>query len=149
MEASRLPHPAFVHAPAPAPPPTFAAGAIDLRVDVSLLAQAAVEQALVPLYAIIRELERRLAELERRPPLASGVGFATASVATAPPLPLQSLPQRPVLDVAAIERDVQLGVDIPWDGRKHRRNVVIVLTVALVVLFGVLFAALAQSYVPQ
>jgi hypothetical protein len=52
------------------------------------------------------------------------------------------------LNVAAIERDVRIHVDGGLDGRKRRFRLVLTLVLLLVVAFGGLFAALAQSYAP-
>ena len=56
----------------------------------------------------------------------------------------------PVLDVAAIERDVPMDADMRgFDGRSRRRRMVIFLVVAIVLVFGGMFALLADSYTPK
>jgi len=52
-----------------------------------------------------------------------------------------------VLDIAAIERDVPLDFDMKgFDGGKRKKRAVILFVLALVIVFGGLFAMLADSY---
>jgi hypothetical protein len=72
---------------------------------------------------------------------ASAAPPARRSLIVAPP---------PLLDVAAIERDVSIDVDVSaLDGRRRKRRMVLLLVLALLVVFGGLFAMLALSYQPQ
>jgi hypothetical protein len=55
----------------------------------------------------------------------------------------------PVLDLAAIERTVQVDLDPALDGGRRRRRLFVAVTFFFIVLFGGLFAMLAQSYTPH
>jgi len=103
-----------------------------------------------PLQQSLREMERRIDALERRsiataaphvavPAAAPQVVYATARTA--------SLPSAAVLDVATIERNVVLDVDVSaFDSGRRRRRLLIAVVIAIVIVFGGLFALLAQSY---
>jgi hypothetical protein len=52
-----------------------------------------------------------------------------------------------VLDIAAIERDIPLDYDMKgFDGGTRKRRMLILFVLALLVVFGGLFALLADSY---
>ena len=150
--------------PAPSPP----------REDPEPRIRAAVAEAVAPLNQIIRELQRRIEELERRPaPHATGafnvVPSATAPSAAEPyrqpqasypgaiavPVAAPSAPavvaRAPALtyDLAAIDRSVSVEMDGALDGRRRRRGLAIKFVLFLVIVFGSLFAALAYSYSPH
>ena len=59
------------------------------------------------------------------------------------------MPPAPLLDVKAIERDVQLDFKNPFDGARRRRRMAVFLVIALLAIFGGLFALLAESYAPH
>jgi len=128
-----------------------------------------IEQAIAP-------LQMRLAELERRSRAPSAADFAVtpaplqaqaavvAPVAHAPATPYASAMAAPVaaaprslivappplLDVKAIERDVSIDVDVGgFDGGKRKRRMMFLFFFAVLVLFGGLFALLADSYTPH
>ncbi len=77
--------------------------------------------------------------------------YASRPVSLSPGIPVavSLAPQAPVLDVKAIERDVNIEVDGALDGRKRRRRLLLSFTFLLVAVFGGLFAALARSYQPH
>jgi hypothetical protein len=135
--------------------------------DVRLIVRSVVDDALLPLQRAIVESQRRIAELERRPvsaaatvlpdamrapaaaappPYAGAVGAAPARTFAAP---AAVAPLAPLLDVQAIERDMPVDFDNPFDGRRRRRRMGTLFVVALLVLFGGLFALLAESYTPH
>ena len=60
-----------------------------------------------------------------------------------------SIPHAPLLDVHAIEHDMNIGFDAALDGRKRKRNLVIVVVILVLVVFGGMFALLADSYAPH
>ena len=158
--------PSLARAPAPA-------ARAEPAPDPRLLMRAAVEEALVPVQHAFRELQRRIEDLERHPPvMASGPSPGTAATAgamAAPapyrqaqpsyhpagsiapiPVTLASLaPRPPVLDVAAIERDVNVQIDGAIDGRRRKLRLALTFVLLLLVVFGGLFAALAYSYTPH
>jgi hypothetical protein len=137
--------------------------------DVRLIVRTLMEEALLPLQRAIVESQQRIAEIERRP--ASAVPTVVVASAAQPQQPQQTqplhqapyasaiaapvrsvvasyadiAPPAPLLDVRAIERDVPLDFDNPFDGRR-KRKVVVLMVVALLAVFGGLFALLAQSY---
>jgi hypothetical protein len=142
------------------------------REDAEIRVRATVAEAVAPLNQTIRELLRRVEELERRPvpqPAAAVSVVASPAVATpadayrqpqpsypaaisvpaAPPSAPAVIARAPTLDVAAIERDVHIDVDFALDGRRRRRRLAITFVLFLVVVFGGLFAALANSYTPH
>jgi hypothetical protein len=155
---------------APAPAPGLTAS------DVRLIVRTLVEEALLPLQRALVEAQQRITELERRPPpaaptvvvaatpapspivapaYASAIAAPAAAVAVAV-APARSLapqfstvPPAPLLDVKAIERDVQLDFKNPFDGARRRRRMAAFLVVALLAIFGGLFALLAESYAPH
>jgi BMFP domain-containing protein YqiC len=171
----------------PAPAVSQAAGesprapAVQLaREDVESLIRKAVADAVVTVLGetriIVGVLERRIAELERRPAAAAAAAAPAATyaaptpvaaqapvvhVAPAPPLmartqplaPVSAIPitysRPPMLDVKAIERDTSIDVDLALDGSKRKRNIAIIVTILILALFGGLFAMLAQSYAPH
>lgn len=58
--------------------------------------------------------------------------------------------QPPLLDVKAIERDMSLDIDVSgFDGGKRKRRMMALFFVAVLALFGGLFALLADSYTPH
>jgi hypothetical protein len=148
--------------PAPSPP----------REDPEARVRAAVAEAVAPLNQTIRELQRRIEELERRPVQQSAAAFnvlpsgAAASAvepyrqpqasypgAIAVPVAAPSAPaviaRAPEIDLAAIARSGSVDMEGALDGRRRRRNLAIKFVVFLVVVFGGLFAALANSYSPH
>jgi hypothetical protein len=167
--------PAAHHAPlsVPASSPGAPAPAGLTASEVNLIVRTIVEDAMAPLQRALAEAQHRITELERRPapappapaPVAPTVLLAAtpapAAVAPSPyasaiaapirasvarPLPA---PAAPLLDVQAIERDVPMDFDNPFDGRRRRRRMAIVLVLALLAIFGGLFALLADSYAPH
>jgi hypothetical protein len=129
------------------------------REDVRALVRALVDEAVAPLLRITIQLEHRIQRLEERPlpaPVyvaqpaapAAAYGGQLQSHAAAISSPPQVVPPAPILNVAAIERDVHIHVDGGLDGSKRRFRLVLTLVLLLVVAFGGLFAALAQSYAP-
>jgi hypothetical protein len=166
------PAPAAIASPAPAAPsPGLNAS------DVRLIVRTLVDDALLPLQRALVEAQQRIAELERRPPPAAPATAAltvmvSATPAPPPAAPLQmvaaprpytgaisipprippthySMPPAPLLDVAAIERDIPLGIDVPFNGARRRRRLTIFVVLALLAIFGGLFALLANSYTPH
>jgi hypothetical protein len=93
-----------------------------------------------------------------QPTLAGGLTAAGADLpvsvvpgSVAPiPVTVGSIAPRPaLLDIAAIERDVNVKIDGALDGRKRKVRLFVTFTLVLLVLFGGLFAALANSYAPH
>jgi hypothetical protein len=141
--------------------------------DVRLIVRTIVEDALLPLQRALVEAQQRIAELERRPapaaptvilsptpaPAATAPAAYTSAMAaparTAPvqhstvPLQYSTAPPAPLLDVAAIERDIPLDFNNPFDGARRRRRMAWFVVVALLAIFGGLFALLADSYTPH
>lgn len=109
--------------------------------------RTAVEQAVAPLNHVIRDLQRRLEEVERRPAPAPVVMAAPAPPAPRPIQPSYvNVAARPI-DVAAIERSVSLAPEMrEFDGRRRRTRLVVAVVFGCLVVFAGLFAALAQSY---
>jgi hypothetical protein len=113
--------------------------------DLRPVLRAMIDASVAPLEHTLRDLQRRIEELElRRPPaLAAAPTLAYAHGHAAAHLSARA----PVLDIATIERTVQLGPEAAlFDGTRRRRKLFIATFVAIVVVFGGLFAALAQSY---
>jgi hypothetical protein len=153
------PAPPLVAPPAPAAPSGLTAS------DVRLIVRTIVEDALLPLQRALVESQQRIADLERRPASASPtvVLSATPSPAAAPSAytsamaapvrvtgPAQySMPPAPLLDVAAIERDIPLDFNNPFNGARRRRRMAVFVFVALLAIFGGLFALVADSYTPH
>jgi hypothetical protein len=169
------PAPSAAAAVAPAASPARAAAAPALSApwatltaaDVRLIVSTVVEEAILPLQRALFESQQRIAELERRPvpttptvlpeatrgpaaaaqvPYGSAVASPVRTVVAASPA---AAPYAPLLDVKAIERDVPNDFDNPFDGRRRRRRLGAFLVVALLAVFGGLFALLAQSYTPH
>ncbi len=172
-------------APPPLPPPEPALSrapahdsSAEPREDPRRIARAAVDEALAPVQQTVRELLRRIEELERRP--AQTVTHVAAQAAAPPavshaaPSPAMAAPYRqpqpsyssamaaevpvvmgslaprpPVYDVKAIERDTNIEVDGAIDGRKRKRRLAITFVLLLLAIFGALFGALAYSYSPH
>jgi hypothetical protein len=131
----------------------------EYRPDVRPIVRALIEQAIAPLERTVRELQQRLQDLERRPTTAA-VTMPATTAAPAPVAarafaarqahasPAATMPSGQALDVAAIERTVRLDPEIEaaFSGRRRRLRGTIAVVLLFVVLFGGLFAALAQSY---
>jgi hypothetical protein len=132
--------------------------------DVRLIVRTIVEEALLPLQRAIVDSQHRIAELDRRSVAATQKllveatpgpsAVAHASHAVAAPVrtvafPIAMVPQAPLLDLKAIERDIPIDFDNPFDGRRRRRRMGALLIVALLAIFGGLFALLAESYTPH
>jgi hypothetical protein len=125
--------------------------------DSSRVARAAITEALAPVQQTVRELLRRIEELEKRPAQtvvtaapAEGYRQPQPSYAGAIAVPINTslAPRPPTLDIAAIERDTSIQVDGALDGRKRKRRLAITFVLLLLVVFGGLFGALAHSYTP-
>ena len=72
---------------------------------------------------------------------------APVAYAAPPPPRFITVAPAPLLDVAAIERDVPLDLDIRgFDGGRRRRRMVVLFVLGLLLVFGGLFAMLAASY---
>lgn len=123
---------------------------VNLEQELRPIVRALVEAAFTPLERRLRDLQTRLDELERRP--------APAPVVMAAPAPAPSFARAyapshpnpvagPILNVAAIERSVKLDSELGvFDGRRRRLRLALAVAFGLIVLFGGLFAALAESY---
>ena len=128
-----------------------------------MLVREVVEQAVEPLHARIVELEppaRGAASgrppspckppRSRRWPDASPVPARLSIAPSLHPASTGVVRPAPLLDVAAIERDVALDPDLPrLDGRGRKRRMMTFFFSALVVFFGGLFALLAESWPPR
>jgi hypothetical protein len=139
------------------------------------VARAIVDQATEPLKRALRDAELRMAEMERRlsqtpgpapvvvaPPqpgypatesaattaAAAALGPMRAPYASAIAPPGSYRPRAPsALEIEAIIRDVPMDADIrAFDGRRRRRTMIILFVVAIVLVFGGMFAMLAASY---
>ncbi|MGH7296374.1 MAG: hypothetical protein ACRELB_15650, partial [Polyangiaceae bacterium] len=140
---------------------------------VRLVVRTLLEDALGPVQLALREAQGRIAGLERlaataqaRPQAAATVVLAQtptpAPVAATPytsaiAAPARSLaphpsemPPAPLLDVAAIERDIPLDLDMRgMSGQRRRRRNIVLFVLGLLIVFGGLFALLADSYRPH
>jgi|CZKU01.1.fsa_nt_gi hypothetical protein len=151
---------AVAHAGPPALPPEPARAqppALPYE-DARPLIRAAIDEAMVPVHQALRDLVRRVDELEKRP--ATVVTQAAPVVREAyrhsmpsypPPITTHAavLPQAPTLDIAAINRDVHIDMDGALDGSKRRRRLALTFVLVLLIVFGGLFGALAHSYAPH
>jgi hypothetical protein len=142
------------------------------REEVHALIRATVAEGVASVLGetqrLMRQLERRIDELERRPvtavaaaaaltpaheaaaaafaaPRAQAPHYALAAV----PAVVSAAPRPPVLDIAAIERTVHIDVDSAFDGGRRKRRILVLVTFFFLALFGALFALLAQSYSPH
>jgi hypothetical protein len=108
---------------------------------------------------LLHALERRIDDLERRPvaavapppPVVAQGGLPVARAlahAPASAIPVSYAPA-PILDVKAIEGDTSIVVDSALDGSRRKRNLVILVVVFILAVFGGLFALLADSYAPH
>jgi hypothetical protein len=129
-----------------------------LRALVQTTVAEAIDAVVAETQRLVRQLERRIEDLERRPAptstptLVQEAPAATWAQAFAPPVASQpriAEAQAPVLDLRAIERSVHVEVDPALDGRRRRRRLVGVVIFFFVVVFGGLFSMLAQSYTPH
>jgi hypothetical protein len=108
---------------------------------------------------LIRQLERRVEELERRPIASAGVQVPQAapsaasgyvhSAASVSETRVAQPAVAPALSLAAIERSVHVVVDPAIDGARRRRRLAVIVTLFFLLVFGGLFAMLAQSYAPH
>jgi hypothetical protein len=136
---------------------------------VDALARALVEEAMEPLRHSLHEANVRMADLERRlaaalaapPPQPTPVAYAAISpaAASAPnahaasvaPVQYRSVPPVGVLVREALASDVALNPSefAAFDGGRRRRRQIFLFVFFLVVVFGGLFAMLAESYTPH
>jgi hypothetical protein len=134
--------------------------------DVRLIVRTVMEDALFPLQRALVEAQQRIADLERRPasaaptvvlsampaPVAAGPTAYTSAMAAPARAAMpqySTAPPTPLLDVAAIERDIPLDFNNPFDGARRRRRMAWFTVIALLAIFGGLFALLADSYTPH
>jgi hypothetical protein len=134
--------PAFVMQAAPAP-----AAVAPARPVGAPLAPALVSPAPSPVVAAAHAAPTPYASAMAAPvaqaPLASGAPAASAprSLIVAPP---------PLLDVKAIEMDRSIDVDVRgFDGGRRKRRMILLFFFAVLILFGGMFALLADSYTPH
>jgi hypothetical protein len=162
-------------APVVAAPPQAVLSPVDLRIIVREMN----DQAIAPLQMRIAELERRprapsapayvmqaapaqAAPVAAATPIAAAVQaaaepYASAMAAPAAHAPVVAAAPRslvvappPLLDVKAIERDGTIDIDITgFDGGRRKRRMIILFVFALLLVFGGLFALLADSYTPH
>jgi hypothetical protein len=131
--------PAFVmQAPAPVPVPVAAARPVG----------APLAPASPPAPAVAAPAEAAPA------PYASAMATPVASAAQAPAVAAAPrslvVPPPPLLDVKAIEMDMSIDVDVRgFDGGRRKRRMMFLFFFAVLVLFGGLFALLADSYTPH
>ncbi len=90
------------------------------------------------------------------PPAPAYASVMAAPVAQAPAAPVASAPRAlivappPLLDVKAIEMDRSIDVDVRgFDGGRRKRRMIFLFFFAVLVLFGGMFALLADSYTPH
>lgn len=135
--------------------------------EVQALVRTAIAEAVGAVLAetgrLIRKLEQRVEQLEqldRRPaastavvhaaPPAGSSAWAQSSYATSTTVQRAVVEaQAPLLDIGTIERSVQVDVDPALDGKRRRRRLVVFVTLFFLVVFGGLFALLANSYTPH
>ncbi len=141
------------------------------REEIQSMVKAAVAGGVVDAISeaqrLVRGLERRIEELEKRPvavapappvavapaqaqytqPAARTQALAPAQASLIPVLHAQ--PQGATLDVKQIERDVHVEIDTALDGGRRKRRLVILVVLFVLIVFGGLFAMLAQSYAPH
>ncbi len=84
-----------------------------------------------------------------RPPQATYPGPGVVSLAPIPITVASIAPRPPLFDVAAIERDASVVIDGALDGRRRKVRLALTFVLILLVIFGGLFAALANSYQPH
>ncbi len=108
--------------------------------------RAAVDEVAIPLRPLL-DVERRLAELERR------ISVASLGDRRPPVVPSGALAYHAPVRARAIDAPIDLQTSLagsadvgPFDGRRRHRRLVIGLVLGLVVLFGGLFLLLASSY---
>jgi len=118
-------------APAPAPMTPAPAPAGLNAADVRLIVRTIVEDALLPLQRALVEAQQRIADLERRP------------APTAPTVILSAAPAP-----AAVAPSAYTSAT-PFDGARRRRRMAWFVVLALLAIFGGLFALLADSYTPH
>lgn len=154
-------------APRELPVVAAARRADEMRAEVRAALSDVLDEALAPLHASLRELERRLDDVERRP--LPSVAPTTRSDAQSAAVrarhdPFASVPApamrapRPSMPVSYAQPSqthgsvgpqapaASLDFDVPFDGAKRRRKLATTFAVMLVLIFGALFAALAFSY---
>jgi hypothetical protein len=121
-------------APAFAPPPP------------ALLAHAAPAAVAAPVAPVAQA-----PAAVQAPPVAYASAMVAPAAPAAAPAPrslIVALP--PLLDVRAIERDVSVDIDVTgFDGGRRKRRMMLLFFLAVLVLFGGLFAMLALSYQPS
>jgi hypothetical protein len=133
----------------------------EIRNEARALVHEALQELLAPIHHGMRELERRLDELERRPaaqpasartaaarPMTVAQPASTmASAARVPADPFASaVATAPRAQVAPTSRASLLNIDVPFDGKRRQRKVTIFFSLLLLAVFGTLFATLALSY---
>jgi hypothetical protein len=151
-----------VHGDTPRTPPAQS------REEVQQIVRAAVAEGVLAAMGeaqrLVRMLERRVEELEKRPvavapappvaaqaapsyaqPVARAAAFAPVSAIPV----MHAEPRGETLDIARIEREVRVEVDSALDGGKRKRRLVAVVVLFILLVFGGLFAMLAQSYAPH
>jgi hypothetical protein len=132
------------------------------REDPRPLIRAAIDEAMIPVHQALRDLVRRVEELEKRPAAAAAPAIHAAAPAGRdayrqsmpsypPPVAAHGalVPQGRTLDIATINRDVHVEVDGAIDGKRRRRRLAVTVALVLLVVFGGLFGALAYSYTPH
>jgi len=84
-------------------------------------------------------------------PVAQATPASAASAASAAPAPRSLIvAPPPLLDVKAIEMDRSIDVDVRgFDGGRRKRRMIFLFFFAVLVLFGGMFALLADSYTPH
>jgi hypothetical protein len=129
--------------------------------DPRPLIRAAIGEAMTPVHQALRDLVRRVEELEKRPAAAAAPAVHAAAPARdayrqsmpsyPPPVAAHGAlaPQGRTLDIAAINRDVHVDVDGAIDGKRRRRRLAVTVVLVVLVVFGGLFGALAYSYTPH
>ncbi len=158
------PAPGATAGPCTPPPLPQRHSGIDPEV-VQLLARVAVEEALSPVLGALREIARRLDNVEQRqrppsvfsPPAIQAFGSSPSAAFTEPPVlsarPASTLPsdRGPAPDVTPPSGIAALSptpaLDAPWNGDRRRRRMLLGVSASALITLGSLLAAMSCSYV--
>jgi hypothetical protein len=143
--------------------------------DVKTFVQMMIDDALDPIQRALEYNDRRIDQLERKilemtaaeknaPAAGAGgpTGAAPARTANAPLDPFGAVVVRPATATSAAIRPAttsgalreiaqrpptaSLNIEVPFDGNKRKRRVIVVFSVFLLIVFGFLFGMLGLSY---
>ena len=135
----------------------------EIRDEARILLQQVLEEALAPLHYAVRDLERRLEAIEQQspapPPAPPPVAPAPVAVRAIPPpaavapavarqtanVSFGAVVATSYVPIPPAPRAPSIDLEVPFDGARRQRRVVVLFILLILILFGSLIGAAVAS----